>query len=517
MTNQTNDTAPASPAHDWRLWWGFAGVSLLLHLLVLTRYGIFRDELYYLACTDHLGWGYVDHPPFSIGVLWLTRALLGDSLWALRLPPALATAAVVVLTGWLAREAGGRRGAQSLAMLAALIAPVYLALGHIFSMNAFDILFWTAAICVLMRLLAAPRSSLWLWLGVLLGLGLLNKISVLWLILGITAGLLLTPYRRLFLTAGPWIAGSIAGLLFAPHLVWQIANGWPTLEFIHNATSQKMAAVSAVQFIGSQLLILHPVTAPLWLTGLLWSLFSRQAQRWRVGAILYVTVGLILIVNGKSRAEYLAPAYPMLFATGAVVWERFWEARQLRWLPAVSLGVMGTSGLLFLPFSLPILPVRTFVRFAQALHSAPPHEEKGSLGVLPQYYADMQGWEELTAAVAEVYHQLPPGEQAGCAISTSNYGEAGAIDYFGRRYGLPRAVCGHNSYWLWGTHGWKGQALIVVNTMSRRAQELFESVQQMTSVRLPLSMPYEQDVPIYVARGLKIPVDTAWSGAKLYR
>src|SRR5262249_54571816 len=180
----SDKAAAAGTRGDAGLRWIFAGAAFLLHLLVLTRYGIFRDELYYFACANHMAWGYVDHPPLSIALLWLTRALLGDALWAIRLPPALALAAVVALTGWLAREAGGGRGAQALAMLAALLAPVYLALGHFFSMNAFDALLWTAALCLLMRLVEAPRLPLWIGFGVLLGLGLLNKLSVLWLIAG---------------------------------------------------------------------------------------------------------------------------------------------------------------------------------------------------------------------------------------------------------------------------------------------------------------------------------------------
>lgn len=517
MTNSIPDLPhDTAPHRDDHLLWGFAGACFLLHLLFLNRYGIFRDELYYLACADHMAWGYVDQPPLSIAVLWLTRALLGDSLWAIRLPSALALAATVWLTGWLAWEASGKRSAQALAMLAALIAPVYLGIGHFFSMNAFDILFWTASICVLMRALTDPRPSLWVWLGVLLGLGLLNKISVLWLTAGITAGLVLTPYRRQFLTPGPWIAAGVAGLIFAPHVAWQVANGWPTREFIHNATTQKMADMPAGPFLAAQVLLLHPITAPLWLTGLIWSLTSRQAGRWRVGAIAFVTAALILIVNGKSRAEYLAPAYPILFATGAAAWERFWEVRQIRWLPRLAFGVIALLGLIFLPLALPVLPVPVFVRYAQALHVAPPHEEKGGLGVLPQHFADMFGWRELAAAVADVYHRLPASERAECAIYTSNYGEAGAIDYFGRRYGLPRALSGHNNYWLWGTHDWNGQTLIVVNTLSQREQQ-FASVQQVTTVPNPLSMPFEQDLPIYVARRLQPSVATFWAGAKAYR
>src|SRR5262249_23045818 len=214
----SDKAAAAGTRGDAGLRWIFAGAAFLLHLLFLTRYGIFRDELYYLACADHMAWGYVDHPPLSIAVLWLTRAMLGDALWAIRLPPAMALAAVGGLTGWLTREAGGGKGAQALAMLAALVAPVYLAVGHFFSMNAFDVVLWTAVFCVLSRLLQAPRLALWFWVGALLGLGLLNKLSMLWLIAGVGVGLLATPQRRLFLTPGPWLAAAVAALPCAPHI-----------------------------------------------------------------------------------------------------------------------------------------------------------------------------------------------------------------------------------------------------------------------------------------------------------
>lgn len=516
-TDIIQTSAPAAPAADNRLLWAGAGLTLLLHLLVITRYGIVRDELYYLACANHLAWGYVDHPPLSIAILWLTRAVLGDTLWAIRLPPALARSATVALTGWLTREAGGKRVAQTLAMLISLLTPIYLGVGHYFSMNAFDILFWMLALCLLMRLLAAPHPKLWLWLGVTLGLGLLNKISVLWLMAGITLGLLCTPYRRVFITSGPWFAAVIAGLLFLPHVVWQVVNGWPTREFIHNATTLKMAAMPPAQFLLAQLLQMNPLFAPLWLTGLLWSLTSRTAGRWRVGSLVFLTVLLILLVNGKSRPMYLAPAYPILFATGAAAWERGWEARHWRWIPGLAFGLLSAGGLALVPIMLPVLPVTLFLRYSDLIGIKPPQEEKGRAPLLPQFYADMHGWEEMTARVARVYHDLPPSQQAECAIYASNYGEAGAIDYFGKKYGLPRAICAHNNYWLWGTRGWNGNTLIILSTMSAQSQRQFDAVQQVATVLNPLGMPYEQNLPIYVAHHLKASVVIAWQAAKHYQ
>jgi len=214
----------------------FAALKLLLHALALTHWGYFRDEFYYLACARHLAWGYVDQPPFSIAVLALVRATLGDSLWAIRALPALAGAATVLFTGLTVRELGGGRTAQALACFAAVLPPVWLVVDHYFSMNAFDTLFWTLAAWLLLRALAGGGTRTWAVLGVVLGLGLLNKASMLWFAGGAFLGLAASPLRGTLRTRGPWLAAAIAAALFAPHVAWQVAHGWPTLEFMRNAT-----------------------------------------------------------------------------------------------------------------------------------------------------------------------------------------------------------------------------------------------------------------------------------------
>ena len=199
----------------------FAAAKFLLHLLTARGYGHFRDELYYLACADHLDWGYVDHPPLSIVLLWISRRLFGDSLHALRLLPALAGAATVYLTGWTCRRMGGGRLAQALAMLSVIVAPAYLFFHHIFSMNAFDVLLWTAAGAVLVRVFDDGDRRLWILLGAVLGLGLLNKISVLWLGFGLLVGLRASRAQRgWYMTSWPWLSGALAFAIFSPHIAW---------------------------------------------------------------------------------------------------------------------------------------------------------------------------------------------------------------------------------------------------------------------------------------------------------
>jgi hypothetical protein len=490
---------------------------LVLQLLFIRRYGIFRDELYYLACSEHLAWGYVDQPPLSIALLALDRRVLGDSLFAIRLPAALAGAMTVFLTGYLTREVGGGRFAQSLAALTMLVAPVYLAISHFFSMNAFDVLLWTAAAYVFVRIVKEDSLKRWVALGVMLGLGLLNKISVLWLILGLFTALLLTPHRQALTRKGPWLAGALAGVIFLPHIVWQITHGWPTLEFIHNATTYKMAPVSVPAFFVTQWLAMNPVTAPIWLTGLFSCLFSRGGRRWRVLGYAFLTVLIILLVSGKSRPNYLSPAYPLLLAPGALAIEQYYRRKNGKWRRGAALAALILSGVVVLPFAVPVLPVADFLKYSKAIGTAPPQEEKGEKSVLPQLYADMFGWPEMVAAVARVYNRLPPADRSRCAIYASNYGEAGAIDFYGKRYGLPKAISGHNNYWLWGPRGWTGEVAILVNGCPAGLARLFANLRRADVVPgSRYSMPFERNVPIWIGRNLKIPVEQAWSKAKTY-
>ena len=251
-------------------------------LLVFAALGdhYFRDEFYYLACSHRLAWGYVDQPPLSVAVLWIARHVAGESLLTLRVMSALVAAATIWVTGRLARRLGASATGAALAMTAAAVAPELLAIGGYYSMNVFDVLAWTLAASALIEVLERPTTRGWILLGLVLGLGLENKISVLWLGAGIGVGLALTPARRLLLTPGPWLAAAVAGVLFAPHVLWQVAHGWPTLEFVRNASRDKMQTNTPVSFLVDQVMNFNPVTMPVWGSGLAYLLFARNARRY---------------------------------------------------------------------------------------------------------------------------------------------------------------------------------------------------------------------------------------------
>jgi 4-amino-4-deoxy-L-arabinose transferase-like glycosyltransferase len=495
-----------------------ATFALVLHAAVGGRYGYFRDELYYLACTDHLAFGYVDHPPLSIALLWVMRRVFGDALWAIRLLAWLSMAVTVFATGLLARELGGGRFAQVTAALCVLVGPVYLAVGHFYSMNALDVLLWTLAAFAFARAVASGRPAWWIALGVLLGLGLENKISVLWLGAGIAAALVLTSARRWLRTPWPWASGAVAAVLSVPHVIWQVRNGWPTLEFMHNATTMKMVRVSPLDFLVNEIVVQHPITFPIWAAGLVFLFAAPRAYTatrmpHRALAWVFAVPAAILIASGTSRANYLSPAFPILFAGGGVALGA-WVART--WTRAGILAALAAFGAVTAPLGLPLLQPDRFIAYAQALRLAPRAEERTRPGLLPQHYADQFGWRELAVTVGEVYFSLSPEERQKCAILATNYGRAGAIDFFGPALGLPPAISGHNNYFLWGPRAYTGEVMIVVGGSVEDHAPHFAEVRLVARTSCRYCMPYEDGVPIFLCRGLRTPLPTVWGEVKQF-
>ncbi len=488
-----------------------ATIKLFLHLYVnfTGGYGIFRDEFYYLACADHLAFGNVDQPPLSIAILAVWRFFFGDSLFSIRFLPALLGAVMVYLTGIIVKELGGKRFAQILAALCVIVAPGYLALHGFYSMNVFDHVFWTVLILILIKIIKGHNSALWLLFGALAGLGLQNKFSVLFLLFGLAIGILFTKNRRWLADKYLWIGAGIALLLFAPHIIWQIQNGWPTLEFMANAAHFKNVRLAPQEFFKEQILNMNPGTALIWLAGV-FALFSSPAlKKYRLFAIAYAAIFTVFIVQA-GKAYYLYPIYPVFFAAGALIFERLFAFRYTTWLKPVFIVLLIVSGLFSAPFALPILPVERYIDYAEKTGISPSVGEHHEMGVLPQHFADMHGWEDMVAEIAHVYHNLPDSVQVSTAIYVQNYGEAGAIDYYRDKYNLPPALCGHNNYFLWGTRGLSPKVLIIFGGKIQDHQKVFESVVKAGEFNHPYVMPYENNQPVFICRGLKITIERVW-------
>ena len=478
-------------------------------------YGYFRDEFYYIACSDHLDFGYVDHPPLSIALLALSRSLMGDSLVALRFLPAVAGALTVFITGLMVKELGGGRFAVLLAAVTVIVAPAYLGINNYYSMNSFDILFWTLSLYILILILKTENQKLWMLFGLIAGIAFQNKISILFLGFGLVVALLLTSKRRYLLSKWFWIGGLIAITLVVPNILWQVEYDWPTLEFTRRAQQFKVASISPLEFFLGQVLQMNPFSFPIWCAGLYYFLFSRDGNRYRTLGLIYVVVFTFLAVQ-NAKVYYLTPIYAVLFASGAVLFQRFIERHKWNWMKPTSLTLLVVSALVIAPLALPVLPVENFIRYSKTLGVQPPTEERHHFGELPQHYADMFGWEEMVATVAKVYQSLSPEDQAKCGIYAQNYGEAGAIDFFGKRYNLPKATSGHNNYYLWGPREYTGEIMIILGGRLEDHEIGFEEVKQVAVTKCNYCMPYENNLPIFIARKLKAPIKEIWPRTRDY-
>jgi 4-amino-4-deoxy-L-arabinose transferase-like glycosyltransferase len=507
-------------------WWFVPAIVALIylaaHMLTATRYGYFRDALYYLACSHHLDWGYVDQPPLIAVVAWIARHTFGTSLRALLLWPALAGCGRILLTAAFARELGAKRFGVSLAAVLAAIPAVWLVIDHQFAMNAFEPLFWTGCAFVLLRMIRTGDVRLWIAFGAISGLGLENKYSIGFFAAALLLALLLTPQRKLLWTPWLFVGGVVALLIFLPNLLWNIHHHWPFLELMRNIrASGRDIALPPLAYLGQQALMMAPQTLPFWLAGLGFYFFSRRAVPYRMfGWAFVLTTAFFMLMHGKDY--YSAPAYPMVLAAGGVATEiffgsaRFAARSKLRGvLQSTTIWVLLIMSLVMLPLVLPVLSIEKFVALQKWIGIEPSRTETNQIGApLPQYYADEFGWQEMVEQVARVYRALPPDQQPKTAIYADNYGEAAAIDFFGSRYGLPKAICTHQNYFLWGPREYTGEIMILVGSADiERARAFFASVETMATLNNPYTMPHENR-PILLARGLKANLREIWPSLK---
>lgn len=509
-----SESRPA-PGPAWSALLAVAGAKLALHLALATRYGYFRDELYFLDCGRHLDWGYVDAAP-AAGLYAKVALLLGGSLPVLRGIAALAGAAIVLLTGLLAWRLGGSRFAQALASLAALATPIVLAVSGILSMNVFEPLFWTGCAYVLVRLADGAPPRLWLLFGLLAGLGLMNKHSTAFFGAAVLAGVVLSPLRRHLATPWPWAGAGVALLVFLPNLLWQAAHGFPTLEDLRNvARTGKNVVLGPGPFVLQQVLQQGPHLLPLWLGGLAWLLFARGGRHRALGAAF--AVFFVLMFAMKAKAYYLAPVYPMLLAAGAVALDELLERRRSlagrAWPRAAAAAWVVLLTLPAAPMVLPLLPPERLAGYLDRIGFDPPKTEVAHAGPLPQMFGDQFGWPELAADVAKVWNGLKPEERARGGIFANNYGEAGAINLFGPALGLPPAISAHQNHFFWGPRGFDGDVLVVLQDDRESLERLCASVEEAGRHEHPWGMA-EENGAIWVCRGLKTPLPELWPRLK---
>ncbi len=515
------DVARGEPfALDWefaREWLaGDRGLVLVLsvlicvvHFLFSGGYGYFRDELYFAACGEHLDWGYVDHAPLIALIASISRGLLGDSLFAFRFFPALASGATVWVGAAIAREFGGRAFSQLLAALCVVAAPIYLTFGNLLTMNAFEPLLWSLCAFIAIRAIRLGRPRLWLAFGLIAGIGIENKHSMLFFGFGIALGLAMTEARIVFRSGWFWLGGLVSFFVFLPNLLWQAGHGWPTLEFLSYRQAERNVSISAITFIAEQGLLCGPFAAAVAIAGLAFLLFSRPGRPYRFLAWGYFTVLTELILLG-GKIYYLAPFDVILFAAGAVWVERaLARSRHGWWKPAI-LAPIAATAVLAAPLAMPVLPLAAASRYARFWGVEKVRVEVQPVGELPQLFADMFGWEDQVATAAAVLQRLPTHDRERATLLVGAYGEAAALDFFGARYGLPKAVCAENSYYLWGPRDASDEVVISYGINLLKLGQVFADVRTVDVIRSPFAMPDNSNLPVYLCRKPRMSLHEAW-------
>jgi 4-amino-4-deoxy-L-arabinose transferase-like glycosyltransferase len=593
-----DDEPPASDERRRRpaLAWGpvlalvLATVAGHVAVNVWSPYGIHRDELLYLAMGRHLRLLAMDFPPFIALLAEVTRMLLGDALWAIRLGPAVAHALLAFLAAAMARELGGGRGAQGLAAGAVVASPLFLRAGTLFQPVVFDQLWWTVGFFALLRLgrhalvprarqpgalranqerrragarpaepattavvplLTSPTVALpavlepldigeglgytplyerrraatdlaagreWTLLGVALGLGLLTKFSIAFFALPLVVAVLATPLRRGLLRPWPWLALIVALVLGAPSVVGQLALDWPVRGQMADLQAAQLARVGPAEFLEGQVLMLGPSVL---LAALgLWALLVAPAVRRGRAAGLTALGALVLLLVLHGKAYYAGPVYPLLLAAGATALARVLPravpgalARVPRGLrlgvPAV---VIALAGLATLPLGLPVLPPALMARYGAKLGIGTRTNTGGHLA-LPQDYADMLGWPQLAVAAANAWAALPPERRENAAVLADNYGEAGALDFYGPALGLPRVVSPVGSFWFFGPGDRAGDPLLTVGVTEADLRPYCTRIVPLPPVRhaeTPWLVPEEQDVPLAWCEGPRATLQELW-------
>jgi 4-amino-4-deoxy-L-arabinose transferase-like glycosyltransferase len=489
--------------------------KLILLLIFAGNYGIFRDEFYYIEASKHLAWGYVDMQPLLVVILAFSRSLFGDSIFGIRIFSYLAGSIIVFLSGLIARELHGRKFAQIFTVFLVIFSGVVLGTTSYYSMNSFDILLSSLMFYFLIRLINTNNSKYWLVIGLLFGIGLENKLTFLFLGFGLAIGLILTKYRTYLKSKEIWIGTAIAIIIFLPNIIWQMTNNFPTFEFMHNAAAFKNKPMGIIQFTAGSLFELNPGYILFPFTAIYFLFFNKQGKVYNIVGWIFVSVFLVFVFyNGKPY--YMGVLYPVLLAAGVVGADYLIERYLRSYAKVILILIVLPFTFIAAPFAIPILNVDSFIKYSLKLGVTSSNSERSKLGLLPQFYSDRFGWEDMVQKVAFVYNKLSPEEKKEILIFGQNYGEAGAVNFYRKKYNLPPAISAHNNYWIWGyPKNYSAKVIIVIGSTYRDNGKYFEDVELAASHSNKYGMPFE-NVDIFICRKPKMSLKEIWGKIKFF-
>lgn len=503
-------------------------LNFILHMVTGWQYGLFIDEAYYYSMSNHLAFGYVDVAPVTAWLMALSRLLLGDSLQAMRVFPALAGSFIMLLTALTARKMGGGKFAQCFAALAVMMAPMFMAVSSMFTYDVFDQLMSAVVIYMSARILAGDDApKVWVLFGFMAGIGLMVKITIGFMILALVVGLLLTRQRKHLKNKWFWIAAAIALGCFVPYIVWQAVRGFPIIEYLQGYRQHRTLMPPPGQLLLNIVVVMNFFSLLLWGSGLVF-LFTKRGRAFRPFAwafAAYFALASVLFIKFYALAGVMLP----LVAFGAVCMENNFrqaprelledtdaqQAKKKPWvavaLKTVYVALVCLLGIALVPFNLPLLSPRDTIAYNNLLGiSRLIQFDNAANGFL---HGGRLGWEEMTKVVADAYHSLPDAKRRECKIFCMHYFEAGSIDYYSEEYGIPEPISGHLGFYEWGNDGYNGGPIIMVgmkHTLTSQMMELFEEVEVVNGSHTNYALYFVNNIPIYVCDGLKMPPDEFW-------
>jgi len=496
--------------------------KLALMLWTATAYGYSSQELYHLACARRLAWGYVDGPPLSVLTLALATRIYGETLLSLRLVPALAGTVTVILTARLAARFGARPVAQGLAALCVLFAPGILSTDHTFDAASLEMVLAVGLAGLLARAVTSDpdsRTRDWLRVGFVVGLGCMNRLTMIPFALALALGLSVTAQRRWWKERGPWLALLVAAVVFAPFVVWEQKNGFPTREYLANV-ARATRQTNVAGFLWEQLRMMLPTTALVWGAGLVALLRPPPASGgtalapYRFFGVAFVALFVVYLLVGPSAAGFVLPFYPILVAAGVAALDAWLSSPG--WRYGILAGLVAIPGIAAVPLALPLFRVAGYASYVRALHLPGTVDGRTGLPLLPDRFGDMYGWPEMVRTVATVVDALPIEDRREAVVLASNVGEAGALEMFGSLVELPGVISGHDSFWTWGTGFASGKVVVAVGGDEQLLRQHWSSVEVATVFGHSLATAGERRVRIDVCRGPVESLDAMWRGFRRY-
>ncbi|HUK80435.1 MAG TPA: glycosyltransferase family 39 protein [Nitrososphaerales archaeon] len=482
--------------------------DFVAHMVFAGNYGYFRDELYYIVSgTQHLSLGYVDFPPMIAYVAALLNVFAGGSLVSIHVLPAAAEAVLVFLAGLMARELGGGRRAQLLAAVSTLLSFAFLAFGSIFTPDFMDSLWWSLLAYVVIRTVRRREPKLWVVAGLVVGIGLLTKLTIIFFVGALLVSFVAIPSARKYVRSKWLVLGCLLSVGFLlPLTYWNAVNGWPMVHFYLEFTGD-VSGGGPLSFLYTQLALMSFLNVPVFVIGLYFYLRSSDGSQLKALGLAYVLLYVFMTVL-DMKPYYLAPVYPMLYAGGALMVERSSISRKrvFRWFGSRPyIACLAVVAILLAPLAMPILPPRAVINsYGSADYQVSP---------LPDRY----GWSGLVSNLSIAYDSLPASQRNQACIFTSNYGEASAVNFFGGSLGLPKAISGHNNYYVWGPGTCTGQVLITIGISLSTMQRAYENVTTLATNQCSYCISYEQALPIYLCTHPNFTsIATQWEAVRHY-